>query len=129
MSTHALSAAPPQVTLVDREPRFLFKPLMYELLMGELTTDEVAPPFSTLLTGTRVKCVCVRDVCGHQSKQFLAAVHASCGVSLSQAVKLLTVHQRCPTPFHPHAQLRPRCGDSCAARLHAAGATRWRRAG
>ncbi|CAL8467168.1 g6704 [Coccomyxa elongata] len=39
----------PQVTLIDRSERFVFKPLLYELLNGGATEDEVAPPFSQLL--------------------------------------------------------------------------------
>ena len=39
----------PQVTLIDRSERFVFKPLLYELLNGGATADEVAPPFSQLL--------------------------------------------------------------------------------
>ena len=30
----------PRVTLVDRGERFVFKPLLYELLSGELSEDE-----------------------------------------------------------------------------------------
>ena len=39
----------PQVTLIDQSERFVFKPLLYELLNGGATADEVAPPFSQLL--------------------------------------------------------------------------------
>jgi len=34
----------PRVTLVDRGERFVFKPLLYELLSGELSEDEARPP-------------------------------------------------------------------------------------
>ena len=45
----------PQVTLIDQHSRFLFKPLMYELLGNRAPTEEVAPGFTTLLAqyGTR----------------------------------------------------------------------------
>ena len=36
------------VILIDRNPRFLFKPLLYELLSGELQLWEVAPLYSAL---------------------------------------------------------------------------------
>tara|TARA_Y100001968_G_C19344806_1_gene711488 strand:+ start:12 stop:1226 length:1215 start_codon:yes stop_codon:yes gene_type:complete len=36
------------VILIDKNPRFLFKPLMYELLSGELQLWEVAPLYSSL---------------------------------------------------------------------------------
>lgn len=39
----------PQVTIIDREPRFLFKPLLYELLGGRAPLDEVAPEYEDLL--------------------------------------------------------------------------------
>lgn len=39
----------PQVTLIDQSERFVFKPLLYELLNGGASADEVAPPFSQLL--------------------------------------------------------------------------------
>eukprot|EP00747_Dinoflagellata_sp_TGD_P186011 gnl/TRDRNA2_/TRDRNA2_42821_c0_seq1.p1 gnl/TRDRNA2_/TRDRNA2_42821_c0~~gnl/TRDRNA2_/TRDRNA2_42821_c0_seq1.p1 ORF type:complete len:613 (-),score=100.59 gnl/TRDRNA2_/TRDRNA2_42821_c0_seq1:77-1915(-) len=39
----------PSITLVDSEDRFLFKPLMYELISGEGTLDQVAPTFQDLI--------------------------------------------------------------------------------
>ena len=42
----------PQITLVDQRDRFLFSPLLYELLTGELQTWEIAPPFEELLENT-----------------------------------------------------------------------------
>ena len=36
------------IILIDQSPRFLFKPLMYELLSGELELWEVAPKFTAL---------------------------------------------------------------------------------
>ena len=39
----------PRVTLVDQADRFTFKPLLYELITGAATNDEVAPPYSQLL--------------------------------------------------------------------------------
>ena len=45
----------PQITLVDQRDRFLFSPLLYELLTGELQTWEIAPPFEELLANTGVR--------------------------------------------------------------------------
>lgn len=45
----------PQIILVDRNDRFLFSPLLYELLTGELNTWEIAPPFEELLANTGVR--------------------------------------------------------------------------
>ena len=39
----------PQVTLIDQSERFVFKPLLYELLNGGASADEVAPFFTKLL--------------------------------------------------------------------------------
>lgn len=39
----------PQVTLIDQGDRFVFKPLLYELLSGAASEEEVAPTFQQLL--------------------------------------------------------------------------------
>lgn len=44
----------PEIVLVDQRDRFLFSPLLYELLTGELQTWEIAPPFTELLANTGV---------------------------------------------------------------------------
>lgn len=38
-----------QVTLIDQNDRFVFKPLLYELINGGARPEEVAPPFAELL--------------------------------------------------------------------------------
>ncbi|KAA8531121.1 hypothetical protein F0562_005830 [Nyssa sinensis] len=45
----------PQVILVDQSERFVFKPMLYELLSGEVDTWEIAPRFSDLLANTSVQ--------------------------------------------------------------------------
>lgn len=45
----------PEIVLVDQRDRFLFSPLLYELLTGELQTWEIAPPFTELLANTNVR--------------------------------------------------------------------------
>ena len=45
----------PEITLVDQRDRFLFAPLLYELVTDELQTWEIAPPYTELLAGTGVK--------------------------------------------------------------------------
>jgi len=45
----------PEIVLVDQSDRFLFSPLLYELLTGELQTWEIAPPFEEILQGTGVR--------------------------------------------------------------------------
>lgn len=49
------SGQKPEIVLVDQSDRFLFSPLLYELLTGELQTWEIAPPFAELLQGTGVR--------------------------------------------------------------------------
>lgn len=44
----------PQVLLVDQSERFVFKPMLYELLSGEVDIWEIAPRFSDLLANTSV---------------------------------------------------------------------------
>ncbi|KAK4264678.1 hypothetical protein QN277_025820 [Acacia crassicarpa] len=45
----------PQVLLVDQCERFVFKPMLYELLSGEVDEWEIAPRFSDLLANTSIQ--------------------------------------------------------------------------
>lgn len=45
----------PQVVIVDQSDRFVFKPMMYELLSKEVDLWEVAPLFKDLLAGTSIQ--------------------------------------------------------------------------
>jgi NADH dehydrogenase len=45
----------PEIILVDQNDRFVFSPLLYELLTGELQTWEIAPPYEELLVNTGVR--------------------------------------------------------------------------
>ncbi|MGG6267296.1 NAD(P)/FAD-dependent oxidoreductase [Leptolyngbya sp. AN03gr2] len=45
----------PEITLVDSRDRFVFSPLLYELVTGELQSWEVAPPYEELLEGTSIR--------------------------------------------------------------------------
>ncbi|XP_021772627.1 alternative NAD(P)H-ubiquinone oxidoreductase C1, chloroplastic/mitochondrial-like [Chenopodium quinoa] len=47
----------PQVTLIDQSDRFVFKPMLYELLSGEVDEWEIAPRFSELLANTEVQFI------------------------------------------------------------------------
>ncbi len=51
------TAEPVEIVLVDQRDRFLFAPLLYELVTGELQTWEVAPPYAELLAATQVRFV------------------------------------------------------------------------
>ncbi|BAS55663.1 NADH dehydrogenase, FAD-containing subunit [Leptolyngbya boryana NIES-2135] len=45
----------PEITLVDARDRFVFSPLLYELVTGELQSWEVAPPYEELLEDTTIR--------------------------------------------------------------------------
>ncbi|KAL8170822.1 hypothetical protein V2J09_022626 [Rumex salicifolius] len=45
----------PQVLLIDQSKQFVFKPMLYELLSGEVEPWEIAPRFSDLLSNTSVQ--------------------------------------------------------------------------
>ncbi|XP_058097245.1 alternative NAD(P)H-ubiquinone oxidoreductase C1, chloroplastic/mitochondrial isoform X2 [Magnolia sinica] len=49
------SGKKPQVLLVDQSDRFVFKPMLYELLSGEVDAWEIAPRFSDLLANTSIQ--------------------------------------------------------------------------
>jgi len=46
---------PVEIVLIDQRDRFLFAPLLYELVTGELATWEIAPPYAELLAGTQIR--------------------------------------------------------------------------
>jgi demethylphylloquinone reductase len=47
----------PEITLIDRQTNFVFTPLLYELVTGEMQSWEVAPPFAELLKGTDIRFI------------------------------------------------------------------------
>lgn len=47
----------PEITLVDKNDRFLFSPLLYELITEELQTWEIAPSYSDLLANTEINFI------------------------------------------------------------------------
>ena len=47
----------PEIVLVDRSDRFVFLPLLYELMTGEMESWEIAPPYAELLADTNVRFV------------------------------------------------------------------------
>lgn len=48
-------AEKPEIVLVDQSDRFVFTPLLYELLTGELQAWEVAPNFSEIFRNTNIR--------------------------------------------------------------------------
>ena len=51
------SGQKPEITLIDRQTNFVFTPLLYELITGEMQGWEIAPPFAELLKGTDIRFV------------------------------------------------------------------------
>ena len=49
------SSKKPEIILIDQRDRFLFAPLLYELVTGEMQTWEIAPPFEELLANTDIR--------------------------------------------------------------------------
>ncbi len=47
----------PEITLVDKCDRFVFLPLLYEVVTGDLQSWEVAPYYSELLSGTGIRYI------------------------------------------------------------------------
>jgi demethylphylloquinone reductase len=45
----------PEITLIDRQTSFVFTPLLYELITGEMQGWEIAPPFAEVLQGTDIR--------------------------------------------------------------------------
>ena len=54
----------PEITLIDKSDRFLFSPLLYELITEELQTWEIAPPFEEILSSTNIvfRQACVTNI-------------------------------------------------------------------
>ncbi len=90
----------PEIVLVDRSDRFLFSPLLYELMTGELQTWEIAPPFEELLAGTGVR-FCQGTVVGVD----LAAkrVYLRDGVELAYDRLVLSLGGETPLDLAPGA--------------------------
>jgi len=55
--TNEQSSEQPDIVLVDKRDRFIFAPLLYELVTGELQTWEIAPPYEELLAGTGIRFI------------------------------------------------------------------------
>jgi demethylphylloquinone reductase len=64
----------PEIILIDKGDRFLFSPLLYELISGEMQSWEIAPPFTELLAETAIKFIQaeVKDIDISQQKVILA---------------------------------------------------------
>jgi demethylphylloquinone reductase len=90
----------PEIVLVDKGDRFVFLPLLYEILTGELQTWEIAPPFEELLqnTGVRFCQAVVSDIDINQQQ-----VHLEDGVQLSYDRLVLGLGGETPMDLVPGA--------------------------
>ncbi|MEC4813014.1 MAG: NAD(P)/FAD-dependent oxidoreductase [Scytonema sp. PMC 1069.18] len=90
----------PEIVLVDQSDRFLFTPLLYELLTGELQTWEIAPPFEEVLITTGVR-FCQGVVSGIDIDQ--GRVHLQDGPELSYDRLVLALGGETPLDIVPGA--------------------------
>lgn len=94
------SSEKPDIVLIDRHDRFLFTPLLYELMTGELQTWEIAPPFAEILAGTGIRfcqgTVKTIDVAARQ-------VHLQDGMDLAYDRLVLALGGETPLDLVPGA--------------------------
>jgi demethylphylloquinone reductase len=93
-------AEKPEIVLVDKCDRFLFIPLLYELLTGELQTWEIAPPFAEILQNTGVR-FCQGIVTGIDIEQ--QRVHLQDGPEIPYDRLVLALGGESPLDFVPGA--------------------------
>ncbi|AFY99990.1 NAD(P)/FAD-dependent oxidoreductase [Calothrix sp. PCC 6303] len=91
----------PEIVLVDQSDRFLFSPLLYELLTRELETWEIAPPFVELLANTGVR-FCQGTVAKVNIEQRL--VHLQDGSDISYDRLVLALGGETPMDLVPGAE-------------------------
>ncbi|MDB9303536.1 NAD(P)/FAD-dependent oxidoreductase [Nodularia spumigena CS-591/12] len=90
----------PEIVLVDQSDRFIFAPLLYELLTGELQTWEIAPPFEELLQNTGVR-FCQAIVSGIDTEQ--KRVHLQEGTEIAYDRLVLALGGETPLDMVPGA--------------------------
>lgn len=94
------STEPVEIVLIDQRDRFLFAPLLYELVTGELATWEVAPPYSELLASTDIRFMQSAIDSLNQSEQ---RVNLATGESLAYDRLVLAVGGETPMDMVPGA--------------------------
>ncbi|TVP59885.1 MAG: NAD(P)/FAD-dependent oxidoreductase [Nodularia sp. (in: Bacteria)] len=90
----------PEIVLVDQSDRFIFAPLLYELLTGEMQTWEIAPPFEELLQNTGVR-FCQAVVSGIDTEK--QRVHLQDGLEIDYDRLVLALGGETPLDMVPGA--------------------------
>lgn len=88
----------PQVTLIDQGKRFVFKPLLYELLNSTASADEVAPTFAQLLAPYPIQFVQVCKGLGAG----LALPYGASFIALRRPGREVSSQAARPLPPLPH---------------------------
>lgn len=91
---------PVEIVLIDQRDRFLFVPLLYELVTGELATWEIAPPYAELLAGTQIRFVQTSVEAVNQTEQ---QVQLGTGETLAYDRLVLAVGGETPLDIVPGA--------------------------
>jgi NADH:ubiquinone reductase (non-electrogenic) len=91
---------PVEIVLIDQRDRFLFAPLLYELVTGELATWEIAPAYSELLADTRIRFIQTTVESVNQSDQ---QVQLGTGETLDYDRLVLAVGGETPMDMVPGA--------------------------
>lgn len=91
---------PVEIVLIDQRDRFLFVPLLYELVTGELATWEIAPPYAELLAGTQIRFVQTSVEAVNQTEQ---QVQLGTGETLAYDRLVLAVGGETPLDVVPGA--------------------------
>ncbi len=91
----------PEIVLIDKNDRFLFSPLLYEFVTGEMQSWEIAPPFTEILadTGIQFQQACV-DGIDIEAKQ----VHLANDLTLSYDKLVIAMGSKTPLDIVPGAK-------------------------
>lgn len=89
-----------EIVLIDQRDRFLFAPLLYELVTGELATWEIAPSYSELLADTRIRFIQTTVEAVNQGDK---AVQLGTGETLTYDHLVLAVGGETPMDMVPGA--------------------------
>jgi NADH:ubiquinone reductase (non-electrogenic) len=93
-------AEKPEITLIDQRDRFVFAPLLYELVTGEMQSWEIAPPYEELLAGTGIR---FKQTAATEIDVEAKRVQLETGETLTYERLVLAVGGETPMDFVPGA--------------------------